>query len=174
MKWLSGPLLVVALSAGAGFCAGCQEERPLDVAHVELARLRGKWFEIASLPRRSQAGCFGTTAEYQLLSATELRVINQCHEGSAQGPLKRVNARAVATDAAVPAKLSLDFGFAYGDYWVIDVADDYGYMVVGHPTRDYLWILSREPRLPQATLDGILNRCRSQGFPVGILNYTPQ
>ena len=90
------------------------------------------------------------------------------------GPLKRVAARAVATDAAVPAKLSLDFGFAYGDYWIVEIGDDYEYAVVGHPTRDYLWILSRERTLPQAKLDGILARAKAQGFPVGILTYTEQ
>ena len=136
--------------------------------------MQGKWFEIAKLPRPSQAGCTGTTAEYQLKSSTELLVVNECHEGNLQGPVKRVAARAVATDASVPAKLSLDFGFAYGDYWIVEVGESYEYAVVGHPTRDYLWILSREPRLPPATLEGVLGRARARGFPVGILSYTEQ
>jgi len=106
MKWLAGALLIGVLGSG------CRDEPPLEVARVELARMQGKWFEIASLPRQSQAGCTGTTAEYQLASETELRVVNECHEGTRDGPLKRVSARAIATDAAVPAKLSLDFGFA--------------------------------------------------------------
>jgi apolipoprotein D and lipocalin family protein len=149
----------------------CQSE-PLDVAQVELSRMAGKWFEIATLPRPSQAGCVGTTAEYQLKSATELLVVNECHEGGLQGPRKRVAARAVATDANVPAKLALDFGFAYGDYWITEIGPAYEYAVVGHPTRDYLWILSRERTLPPATLAGILARAKAQGFPVGILTYT--
>lgn len=152
---------------------GCHEE-PLDVANVELSRMQGKWFEIASLPRPSQAGCSGTTAEYRLASKTELLVVNECHEGSLDGPLKRVAARAVATDASVPAKLSLDFGVAYGDYWVVDIGADYEYAVVGHPSRDYLWILSRERSLPRAELDGILARAKAKGFPTGILAYTEQ
>jgi apolipoprotein D and lipocalin family protein len=151
----------------------CQSE-PLDVARVDLSRMQGKWFEIAKLPRPSQTGCTGTTAEYQLKSKNELLVVNECHEGNLQGPVKRVAARAVANDPAVPAKLSLDFGFAYGDYWVIEVADDYDYVVVGHPTRDYLWILSRERTLPKSTLDGVLTRAKERGFPVGILSYTEQ
>lgn len=152
---------------------GCHDE-PLDVAHVELSRLQGKWFEIAALPRQSQAGCTGTTAEYRLASESELLVVNECHEGKLDGPLKRVAARAVATDPDVPAKLSLDFGFAYGDYWVIDVGPDYEYAVIGHPSRDYLWILSRERTLPRDTLDEVVLRAQGKGFPVAILKYTPQ
>ncbi len=151
----------------------CQNDA-LDVARVDLSRMQGKWFEIAKIPRPSQAGCTGTTAEYTLKSATELLVVNECHEGSLQGALKRVAARAVANDAAAPAKLSLDFGFAYGDYWIVEVGEDYEYAVVGHPTRDYLWILSREKKLHQSTLDGVLERAKARGFPVGILSYTEQ
>ncbi len=162
--------LIAVLSTVA---LGCQNE-PLDVARVDLSRMQGKWFEIAKLPRPSQAGCTGTTAEYTLKSATELLVVNECHEGSLQGAVKRVAARAVANDAAVPAKLSLDFGFAYGDYWIVELGDDYEYAVVGHPTRDYLWILSREKTLPQSTLDAVLERAKAKGFPVGILTYTEQ
>jgi apolipoprotein D and lipocalin family protein len=152
----------------------CQQDPPLEVAQVDLSRMQGKWFEIAKLPRPSQAGCTGTTAEYQLKSPNELLVVNECREGKLDGPVKRVAARAVATDASVPAKLSIDFGFAYGDYWIVEVGSDYEYAVVGHPTRDYLWILSRAHTLPQATLHGVLERAKGRGFPVGILDYTQQ
>lgn len=144
------------------------------MAQVDLSRMQGTWFEIAKLPRPSQAGCTGTTAEYRLKSQSELLVVNECHEGRLDGPVKRVAARAVATDLAVPAKLSLDFGFAYGDYWIIEVGHDYEYAVVGHPTRDYLWIMSRERTLAQGTLQGVLARAKGRGFPTGILDYTEQ
>jgi apolipoprotein D and lipocalin family protein len=165
--WLIGSLSL------AGFGLGCQHE-PLEVARVDLQQIAGKWFEIAKLPRPTQAGCTGTTAEYQLKSSRELLVVNECREGSLSGPLKRASARAVANDPGEPGKLSLDFGFAYGDYWVIDAGEQYEYLVVGHPSRDYLWILSRARTLPDATLSGVLERARQKGFAVGILSYTEQ
>ena len=164
LRW---PLLALVALA-------CQSDPPLNVAHIDLKLMEGKWYEVASLPRPTQAGCTGTTAQYQLKSSTELLVVNECHLGDLNGPVKRAAARAVAADPDTPAKLSLDFGFAYGDYWVIDVGEQYEYLVVGHPSRDYLWILSREPSLPRATLDGAIERARANGFPVGILSYTRQ
>lgn len=155
-------------------CFGCQSDPPLSVATVELQRMEGKWFEIARLPRLSQQACVGTTAEYRLVSATELVVVNECREGNLEGPLRRAHARALVNDEAEPAKLSLDFGFAYGDYWILEVADDYRYAVVGHPSRDYLWILSRRPTLSPPDLAGVLQRARSRGFPTAILEYTEQ
>ena len=152
---------------------GCREA-PLDVAQVELQRLSGKWYEVASLPRLSQAGCTGTTATYQVKSDAELLLLNECHEGSLDGPIKRFAARGIATDPSVPAKLSLDFGFAYGDYWVIDAGPSYEYLVVGHPSRDYLWILSRDRSLAASELAGVLERAKDKGFAVGELKYTAQ
>ena len=163
-----------AMLALTGLLALACQSQPLDVAQVDLQRMQGRWYEIAKLPRPSQRDCFGTTSDYVVVSPSELQVVNQCRKGSLEGPVERVAARAVATDPSTPAKLSLDFGFAYGDYWLIDVGPDYEYAVVGHPSRDYLWILSRERTLQQSTLDAVVARARASGFPVGILSYTQQ
>jgi apolipoprotein D and lipocalin family protein len=166
-------LLLVGSLPLATLTVGCQHE-PLEVARVDLQSMSGTWYEIANLPRATQAGCTGTTAEYQLKSASELLVINECRKGSLTGPLERVSARAVANDPGEPGKLSLDFGFAYGDYWVIDVGQDYEYLVVGHPSREYFWILSRTRVLPASTLAGVLDRAQKKGFAIGALSYTEQ
>src|SRR5438128_2323665 len=108
-----------AMLALTGLVALACQSQPLDVAQVDLQRMQGRWYEVAKLPRPSQRDCFGTTSDYVVVSPSELQVVNQCHKGSLDGPLERVAARAVATDPATPAKLSLDFGFAYGDYWLI-------------------------------------------------------
>ena len=69
-----------------------------------------------------------------------------------------------------PAKLKVSFvrflGFWLfpGAYWVIDLAEDYSYAVVGHPTYRYGWILSRTPTLPPETLLGITERLEAQGY----------
>lgn len=55
---------------------------------------------------------------------------------------------------------------------IIAIGEAYDYAVIGHPSRDYLWILSRERTLPEAKLDGVLERARGRGFPVAILDYT--
>ena len=44
----------------------------------------------------------------------------------------------------------------------------------GHPSRDYLWILSRAPTLDAAVYDGIRARLRAQGYEVERLRRTLQ
>jgi apolipoprotein D and lipocalin family protein len=167
----AGPCLFFA-ALSLGLLAGCEDE-PLPVAEdLNLQRLQGKWFEIAKLPRATQADCTATTAEYSFKSKTELLVINECKLGSPNGPNHRAAARAVVTDPDVPAKLSLDFGFAYGDYWILEHGEDYEYVVIGHPTRNYFWVIAREPRLSEEVLSGIRERAKANGFPIALLEYT--
>ncbi len=106
--------------------------------------------------------------------SSALKVIHECHEDSPDGPRKVSAARAVASDPSEPAKLSLDFGMAYGDYWILETGDNYEYAVIGHPSRRYLWILSRAFTLPEEVLEGVLERSRAKGFPVDELDYTVQ
>ena len=59
-----------------------------------------------------------------------------------------------------------------GDYWVIGLDRDYRWAVVGNPDREYLWILSRTPKLPQDQLESALASARAQGFDLAQLRYT--
>ena len=159
----------------AAFATSCSQDPPLAVApNVDLSRFQGQWFEIAKLPRTTQTDCYGTLAFYTLSSDGTLVLVNQCHVGSISGPLKSVTMTAKATDPATPAKLSLDVGGFYGDYWILEVGTDYEYAVVGHPSRSYLWILSRTPSIDQTKLQSILSNVRAAQFDTSRLEYTPQ
>jgi apolipoprotein D and lipocalin family protein len=166
-SWL-GLALCAALTVSQ---AGCSSNPPLDTANVDLARFQGKWYEIAKLPRVTQARCVGTTAFYRMTSPTEIDIVNECAK---DGVRTSVPAKAIVSDPSSPGKLSLDVGGFLGDYWITEVGDSYEFAVIGHPTRDYLWILSRTPKLDPAKLDGILDRAKKRQFDVSRLEYTPQ
>jgi apolipoprotein D and lipocalin family protein len=61
-----------------------------------------------------------------------------------------------------------------GDYWIIDLDEGYQYAVVGHPNRNYLWILSRSPHMDSAAYDGIIERLKKQHYDVSRLKKTLQ
>jgi apolipoprotein D and lipocalin family protein len=167
--------MIGALALCIASLAACHNA-PLDVVDgVDFGRFQGRWYEIAHLPRATQINCAGTTAAYRVTSDRELVVTNECSVGGLNGVRRQITASAKVTNPAVPAKLSVDFGGFYGDYWIIDLdRADYRYAVVGHPTRDYLWILSREPTLETSTLAPILERASQKGFDISRLEYTQQ
>ncbi len=171
---------IVAALAGLAGCATTTTSRlrlpPLGtVAHVDLGRYVGTWYEIAAFPQRFQRGCTATTATYTLRPDGDLDVLNSCRKGALEGEERSARGRARVVDRATNAKLEVSFFRPFwGDYWIIDLADDYSYAVVGHPGRDYLWILGRTPAMDEATYQGIVTRLQSQGYETARLVRTLQ
>ncbi len=145
------------------------------VEKVEVNRYLGTWYEIASFPQSFQKGCTATTATYSLRADGDLDVLNQCHLEKVDGELKVANGRARVVDKVTNAQLEVSFFRPFwGDYWIIELEPEYQYAVVGHPGRDYLWILSRTPTMDPARYDAILERLTARGYEIDRLNKTPQ
>lgn len=177
----SGLARLAVLAVLAPACARSTTEReslpPLaTVEHVDLSRYLGTWYEIASYPQRFQAGCTATTATYSLRDDGTIDVLNRCRKGGLDGKLDEAKGRARVVDEATQAKLEVSFfGPFWGDYWIIDLdPEGYRYAVVGHPGRDYLWILSREPTLAPDVYEGILARLQEQRYDTSRLVKTLQ
>jgi apolipoprotein D and lipocalin family protein len=164
-------LLLILVSAG---CASTTTSRlHQTVAHVDLQRYLGTWYEIANFPQRFQRGCTASTATYTRRDDGQIDVVNRCRKDSPDGPEKVARGRARVVDRATNAKLEVTFFWPFwGDYWIIDLGANYDYAVVGHPSRDYLWILARKPTLATETYATILRRLSAQGYETNRLVRT--
>ncbi len=161
------------------------------VPGIDLNRYQGVWYQIALYPNSFQKQCVSsTTAEYKPLANGQIEATNQCK--TANGSVSKVvgAARLVprkwlgipVAKGEVTSKLEVRFAPAYlswinavwAPYWVIQLADDYRYAVVGEPSRKYLWVLSRTPVLDpidRAHINGILQQ---QGYDPTKLQEEPQ
>lgn len=145
------------------------------VSKVDAKRYMGKWYEIASIPMKEQKDCTGTTATYTLKDNGEINVLNECREKNLDGPYKKAEATARVVDKATNAKLKVAFFWIFeGDYWVIDLDPDYQYAVVGNPTRNYAWILSRTPTMAENTYQDILKKLTAMDYDITRLKKTLQ
>jgi apolipoprotein D and lipocalin family protein len=150
------------------------------VDSVDLTRYAGKWYEIARLPNRFQEDCIGdVTATYSLLDDGDIKVVNRCTRTNGESVEAEGRARRAGSDAPT-SKLKVRFApsflsflpFVWGDYWIIDLASDYSYAVVGEPDRKYLWVLSRSPVMDNDLLAAILARAKNQGYDTAPLIRT--
>jgi apolipoprotein D and lipocalin family protein len=156
--------------------AGMKQLPPLHVvSHVDLNRYLGTWYEIARFPNRFQEGCVASRATYTLLEDGKIGVLNQCYKGGLSGELSSATGKAWVVDKETNAKLKVSFFWPFtGDYWIIDLGENYEYAVVGHPSRTYLWILSRTPEMEDALYSRLLERLRTQGYDTTKLTRSPQ
>jgi apolipoprotein D and lipocalin family protein len=145
------------------------------VPTVDLNKYAGKWYEIASFPQRFQKGCNCTTATYTVTDKNYVIVENRCNKDSINGKESYIKGKAFVEKNSGNAKLKVQFFWPFkGAYWIIDLADDYSYAVVGHPNRNYLWILSRTPKMDAAVYNQIIARVQAKGFDIDKLQKTTQ
>jgi apolipoprotein D and lipocalin family protein len=163
-------LIIAVCCVLAAFClSACRNSHRMStlevVPRVELERYLGTWYEIARYPNRFQKDCFVTTATYDVRDDGKISVVNRCRAGSADGPEKVARGRAWVVDHDTNARLKVQFFWPFsGDYWIIQLGEEYEYAVVGHPERTYLWILSRTPQMDPALFESICKQLRQQGY----------
>jgi apolipoprotein D and lipocalin family protein len=149
---------------------------------VDLARYSGRWYEIARLPNRFQESCArDVVATYTLRPDGRVDVLNECQRKdgeikTARGVARRADEKGPASRLKVrfaPAFLSF-LSAVWGDYWIVELDRDYRHVIVGEPSRKYLWILSRTPRMDSGVYDSLVARARTLGFDTERILRTEQ
>lgn len=171
--------LALALACAAGLA---QAVEPLTtVPTLDVPRYMGTWYEIAKLPNWFQRKCAGSTrAQYSLQANGNVQVANSCRLAS--GEFDDAIGAARQIGAASSPKLKVRFAPAWlslipavwGDYWVIELDDNYQWVAVSEPGRQYLWILSRTPRMEPTVYADLLARLARKGLDVQKLELTRQ
>jgi apolipoprotein D and lipocalin family protein len=162
------------VGAAVGLAMAASEPPLQTVEHVDLDRYVGRWYEIARYPNRFERKCDrDVTADYSMRKDGRIRVVNSCVTRG--GKISRAVGSAKIADNSTKAKLKVTFFWPfYGNYWIIDLGPDYEYAVVGEPSRDYLWILSRSPVMSASVYQGILERLTAKGYQPSKLAKTTQ
>lgn len=176
--------VAVAVAAAPAYAQGVATATPAaapaapleSLPALEVPPYMGIWYQVALFPNVFQRQCVSdTTATYRQLPDGAVEVKNRCRMADgrfdeAVGQARPVG-RITGTTLA-PARLEVSFlpawlrwlPVGWGRYWVIQLADDGRYAVISEPSREYLWILSRQPSLSPADESAIRARLAQQGF----------
>lgn len=156
--------LLCAMAASLGACAALSSmpvgnrKVPQPARTVDVGRYLGRWYELYRYDAPFQKGCEAVWADYSRNTDGSIRVVNNCHKGTPDGPIKTAAGKAKIVDAASGAKLRVSFfGPFYGNYWVLDHDEAYQWAIVGEPSGRYLWVLSRTT-IPSDSLRTLLRR----------------
>lgn len=162
MKALAVSLLLAAIPVGNAHV-------PEPAKAVDPGRYAGLWYEYARYENRFERDCDGVTAEYKVLADGKISVLNTCRR---DGKVKQSDGKARPVGDPLKAKLKVSFfgPFYFGDYWVLDHADDYSWSIVGEPSGKYLWLLTREAK--PANGETLIGRAVQLGYDRRLLRMT--
>lgn len=160
--------------------AGAQAPAPMQaLAALDVASYMGTWYQVAWIPNRFQKQCVSdTAATYRDRGDGTVEVLNRCRQ--ADGSFDRVLGIArppvgvarIEAGRLMPARLEVSFlpawlrwtGIGWGAYWVVDLAPDGRYVIVSEASREYLWVLSRQPALTPNDDAAIKAKLQALGF----------
>lgn len=168
-------LAIISLS----FTTQAETVPPQAVDQVDIQRYAGKWYEIAHLPMYFQRKCVSDiSAQYTVNADQTIGVLNSCRIENGE----MISSEGVAyPQNQGNSKLKVSFlptglrwiPFTKGHYWVLRVDPEYKVALVGGPSTKYLWILSREPQLDEATYQSYLDTAKYYGYDVTKLIKLP-
>jgi apolipoprotein D and lipocalin family protein len=159
--------------AGAALACAAASLPPQPAKSLETSRFIGRWYEVAHLPNKVQLGCASSSADWALDGAAQFKVIQTCHVDSPTGHAKVWKASGRIIDPATNAKFRMSFfgGLISQDYWVLDRADDYSWIILSTPNPKFLWIFSRQASVPAAQKAALIARARAMGYNVTAMIY---
>jgi apolipoprotein D and lipocalin family protein len=170
LKRLSVILAALATLTAAAPASADAMAQP--VAHIELAKMMGRWYEVARLPNMIQRGCQAGASEWTRVP-DGFAVIQTCHKGTPDGPLSEWKAHARVADPISNAKFKMTFfgGLVSQEYWVLDQHEDEGWLILATHDGKYLWLMSQKPTLPPAVRTQAVARIKQLGFDIGRLEF---
>lgn len=155
-------------------------DAPATVAHVDLERYLGRWFEIARLPNRRQTeDCIDVSVDYLPHGSGSLRMVQRCIDA---GGHSRVDEGLLTATGGGNARLRLSFlpaglrwlPFTRSDYWILRLDPDHTMSLVGSRNRRRLWLLARIRHPDPAMRDDFLAHAEGLGYDLTELIHTPQ
>lgn len=166
-------IILVCIMLGLGSCRADNGNQKIDNSTIEtldVARFMGKWYEIARYDHRFEKDMTNVSATYTLLDNGRIEVLNA---GYKNGEYKEIKGKAKQPNPDDPGKLKVSFFlWFYSDYYILDIAPDYSHVIIGSSTDKHLWIMSREPVLPDNILSELIEKIRQRGYDTDRLVFS--
>lgn len=157
---------------------GCRQEShpPLALAEdVDLERFMGDWYVIANIPTFIEKGAHNAVESYRLAEDGTIETTFTFRADAFDGKEKRYTPRGFVREGSGNAVWGMQFVWPVkADYRIAYLDDDYTLTVIGRQARDYVWIMARQPAIPDEDYRRILGFLAGQGYDVAKIQKVPQ
>lgn len=166
--------LAVCLMAVLAGCSTFKKHEPLPVVNqLDLNRFMGTWYVIASVPTVFDKEAYNAVEIYSR-AAKGIQITYQFNAGGFDGKLKSYNSKAMVNNPGINSDWDVTFVWPFkSDYNVIYLEPDYSLVVVGHPNRKNVWIMSRQKQIEDAKYSDIILMLQGLGYNVGKVRLVP-
>lgn len=155
----------------------CSTPKPLKkVDRVDLDKFMGRWFVIANIPTILEEGAHNAVETYTWNEKEQrIDVLFEFNQDSFEGKKKTLTQKAFIYDTQTNAEWRIQLFWPLKfPYYIIDLAPDYSYTVIGVPNRKYVWIMARKPSMNETTYLEIIQRLKALDYKTELIQKVPQ
>ena len=166
-----------AVIAGAFVLASCAGNGPemKTVDYVDIERFMGDWYVIANIPTFLEKGAHNAVENYALDADGTIATTFTFRDGAFDGKLKEYTPRGFIRDTDTNATWGMRFVWPIkADYRIVYLDDDYSKTIIGRQKRDFVWIMAREPEIPEGEYQALLEFVSSLGYDLSKVQRVPQ
>lgn len=172
---------IAALAVGVtalALLAACQSTPSLPpvalAGKVDIPRFMGDWYVIGSIPTIFEKDAYSAKDSYRLQPDGRIATTFSYRDGGFDGPAKEMGSTGYVLDANGAVWGQQYIWPIKADYRISYVSPDYMQTVITREKRDYVWIMSRTPTMPDADYQRLVELVRQQGYDMSKLKRAPQ
>jgi len=169
MRILIGLLIPVALVA-------CSNHQPMStVGHVDLERFMGDWYVIANIPTFIEKDAHNAVESYAMNEDGTVDTVFTFRDGGFEGEKRRYKPTGYVLDTKTNARWGMQFIWPIkADYRVVYLDSEYRVTIIGREARDYVWLMAREPSIPDDEYRRLVNYIAGLGYDATQVRRVPQ
>ena len=180
---MRAPLRLLICALAALLCVACtasttkrQNLAPLQVqAHVDLEKFMGRWYVIANIPYRAEAGKVGSYVEYHPRTDGRMDDLYFFRKKNFDQKQEQWSGVAWVIDRQSNARWLAQFIWPFKfDYLILATAPDYSWALVGHPSRDLVWVFARQAAMDDALYQQLRSKLAAMGYDEKRVLRVPQ
>lgn len=137
------------------------------VEKVDLNHYAGTWYSLYSIPSVYDKGSRETVGKYNWNTKGGYYDVITSYKKPDSEEVHSISSKVYQVPGTNNAKMKAQFVWPFKiDYWIIELAADYSYVVVGHPEHKFLFIMSRKKSIDKKLYADIVTRCKAKGYDV--------
>lgn len=155
---------------------GCSSLPPIKtVNHVDLQRFMGDWYVIACIPTIIEKDIYNAVESYQLNRDGTIQTTFTFKKGSFDGKPKKYQPKGFVVPNTGNALWGMQFIWPIkSEFRIVELDDDYQNTIIARNARDYVWLMSRKPKISDEQYDRYVSKISEMGYDVTKLVKIPQ
>jgi len=155
---------------------GCSSYPPIkSVEKVDIDKFMGDWYVIANIPTFIEEGAHNAIETYKKSDDGTIATTFTFNADSFTGEKKVYNPTGFIVDENSNAIWEMQFIWPFkSDYRIIYLDETYTNTIIGRIKRDYVWIMSRQPKIETEQYMKMLAVLKREKYDIKKVKMVPQ